>query len=57
MGALTGGNFFKYISIRIFNLRIIYKVKGKATDTLYKKPRLIIQVYNNNGKEIGRAHV
>ena len=42
----------KYTNIKIFNLRIVYKIKGKATDTLYKKSRLIIQAYNNNGKEI-----
>ena len=42
----------KYTNIKIFNLRIVYKVKGKAIDTLYKKFRLIIQAYNNNGKEI-----
>jgi hypothetical protein len=31
-----------HTNIRIFNLKIIYKVKGKATDTLYKTSRLII---------------
>ena len=32
----------KYTGVRIFNLKIIYKVKGKAIDTLYKKSRLVI---------------
>ena len=32
----------KHASVRIFNLRIIYKVKGKAMDTLYEKSRLVI---------------
>ena len=42
-GTLTGDNFFiKYIGIIIFNLKIVYKVKGKAINTLYKKSRLII---------------
>ena len=39
-------------SKRIFNLCIIYKVKGKATTTLFKKSRLVIQAYNNTGKEV-----
>ena len=32
----------KYAGVRIFNLRIVHKVKGKAIDTPYKKSRLII---------------
>ena len=37
---------------RIFNLRLVNKVKGKATESLYKKSRLVIQAYNNQGKEV-----
>jgi hypothetical protein len=37
---------------RIFNLRLVNKVKGKATKTLYKKSRLVIQAYNNKGKQV-----
>ena len=42
----------KFNKIYIFKLKIVNKIKGKATDTLFKKLRLIIQGYNNNGKEI-----
>ena len=45
-------NPIKYTGIYIFNLRLINKVKGKATDSPYKKLRLVIQVYNNNKKEV-----
>ena len=41
----------KYSGIRIFNSRLMNKVKGKATSTPYKKSQLIIQAYNNEGKE------
>ena len=47
---LTGRGVFNFIQwdpikhagVRIFNLRIVYKVKGKATDTPYEKSRLVI---------------
>src|SRR6266568_7134582 len=42
----------KYLGIQIFNLRLINEVKGKATNTPFKKLRLIIQAYNNKGKEL-----
>ena len=29
---------------------MVYKIKGKTIDKLYKKSRLVIQVYNNKGK-------
>ena len=32
----------KYTSIRIFNLRLVNEVKGKATDSPYEKLRLVI---------------
>jgi hypothetical protein len=41
----------KYSGIRIFNSRLVNKVKGKVTSTPYEKSRLVIQAYNNEGKE------
>jgi len=37
---------------QIFKSRLVREVKGKETDTPYKKSRLIIQGYNNNSKGI-----
>ena len=31
---------------------MVNKIKGKATDALFKKLRLVIQGYNNKGKEV-----
>jgi len=31
---------------------MVNKIKGKATNALFKKLRLIIQGYNNNSKEV-----
>jgi hypothetical protein len=31
---------------------MVNEIKGKATNTLYKKSRLVIQAYNNDGKEM-----
>ena len=31
---------------------MVNKIKGKATNTLFKKLRLIIQSYNNNSKKV-----
>ena len=42
----------KFDRVCIFKLRIVNKIKGKATNTLFKKLRLIIQGYNNNNKEV-----
>ena len=42
----------KHSGIQIFNLRIVNKVKGKATNSLFEKLRLVIQAYNNKGKEV-----
>ena len=42
----------KYASIRIFNSRLVNEVKGKATDKLFEKSHLVIQVYNDEGKEV-----
>ena len=44
-------NLKVYIS-RIFNFRLVNKVKGKLINLLYKKLQLIISVYNNKGKEV-----
>jgi hypothetical protein len=41
----------KYSGIRIFNLRLVNEVRGKVTSTPYKKSRLVIQAYNDEGKE------
>ncbi len=50
MDGLTAGGVFKLVEynevkhkgVRIFNSRLVNKVKGKATNTLYKKSRLVI---------------
>ncbi|KAI0991058.1 hypothetical protein K3495_g17129, partial [Podosphaera aphanis] len=42
----------KYKGVRIFNSRMVNEVKGKETDTPYEKSRLVIQAYNDEGKEI-----
>jgi len=31
---------------------MVNEIKGKATNTLFKKLRLVIQGYNNNSKEV-----
>jgi hypothetical protein len=40
----------KHKNIRIFKSRIINEIKGKATNALYEKSRLIIQGYFDEGK-------
>ena len=35
-------DFIKFNKICIFKLRIVNKIKGKATNTLFKKLRLVI---------------
>jgi len=42
----------KFNGVHIFKSRMINKIKGKATNTPFKKSRLVIQNYNNNGKEV-----
>ena len=42
----------KHSRVCIFNSRLVNKVKGKATKTLYKKSRLVIQAYNNARKQV-----
>jgi hypothetical protein len=41
----------KHNRVRIFKSRMVNKVKGKATDSLFEKSRLVIQGFNDNGKE------
>ncbi len=31
---------------------MVNKIKGKATDALFEKSKLVIQGYNDNGKEV-----
>jgi hypothetical protein len=42
----------KHDDIRIFKSRLVRKIKGKATNAPYEKSRLVIQGYQDNGKEI-----
>jgi hypothetical protein len=42
----------KHAGVRIFNSRLVNEVKGKATDIPYEKSRLVIQAYNDEGKEM-----
>jgi len=35
-------NLDKHLGVQIFNSRLVNKVKGKATNTLFEKSRLII---------------
>jgi hypothetical protein len=44
-------NLDKHSGTRIFNSRLINEVKGKVTSTPYEKSRLVIQAYNDEGKE------
>ena len=41
----------KHNRVRIFKSRMVNKVKGKATDSPFEKSRLVIQGFNDNGKE------
>jgi hypothetical protein len=42
----------QHASVRIFNSRLVNEVKGKATDMPFEKSRLVVQAYNNEGKEM-----
>ena len=42
----------KHTGIRIFKSRLIREIKGKTTDIPYEKSRLVIQDYQDNGKQI-----
>lgn len=45
-------NLTKHAGICIFNLRLVNKIKGKAIDILFEKSRLVVQAYNDKGKEM-----
>jgi hypothetical protein len=45
-------NNFKHKREQIFKSQIVREIKDKAISTLFKKSRLIIQAYNNHGKEV-----
>jgi hypothetical protein len=45
-------NNSKHGGERIFKSRIVQEIKGKATPTPFKKSRLVIQAYNDHGKEV-----
>jgi hypothetical protein len=42
----------KHRGEQIFKSQIVREIKGKATPTLFEKSCLIIQAYNNHGKEV-----
>jgi hypothetical protein len=42
----------KHLGVQIFNSRLVNKVKGKATNSPFEKSRLVVQAYNNKGKEL-----
>ena len=42
----------KFDGVRIFKSRMVNKIKGKATNTPFEKSRLVIQGYNDDGKEV-----
>jgi hypothetical protein len=42
----------KYSGTWIFNSRLVNEVKGKATSAPYEKSQLVIQAYNDKGKEL-----
>ncbi|KAF7122850.1 hypothetical protein CNMCM5793_000960 [Aspergillus hiratsukae] len=42
----------KHAGIRIFNSRLVNEIKGKATVTPFEKSQLVVQAYNDDGKEM-----
>jgi hypothetical protein len=42
----------KHLGVRIFNFRLVNEVKRKATNSSFEKSRLVVQAYNNKGKEL-----
>jgi hypothetical protein len=42
----------EHSGVRIFNSRLVNEVKGKATNTSFEKSKLVIQAYNDEGKEL-----
>ncbi|KAI0991798.1 hypothetical protein K3495_g16389, partial [Podosphaera aphanis] len=45
-------NPLEHSGVRIFKSRLVNEVKSKTTDSPYEKSRLVIQAYNDEGKEI-----
>jgi hypothetical protein len=45
-------NPIKHSGIQIFNSRLVNEIKGKAINTPFEKSRLVVQAYNNKGKEL-----
>jgi len=41
----------KHSGVRIFNSRLVNEIKGKATNMPFEKSRLVVQAYNDEGKE------
>ena len=55
--ALITNNIFRFKQFdaekhqdRIFNARVVRKIKGKNTNVLYKKLRLVIRGFSNDNK-------
>jgi len=42
----------KFNEVCIFKSKMVNEIKGKTTNAPFKKSRLVIQSYNNNGKEM-----
>ena len=38
--------------VRLFNSRFVDEVKHKGTDKAFEKSRLVVQAYNDQGKEL-----
>lgn len=51
VSALEQYDASKHSKQRIFKSRIVREIKGKQTTVPYEKSRLVIQVYNDAGKE------
>ncbi|KAI0994535.1 hypothetical protein K3495_g13645 [Podosphaera aphanis] len=41
----------KHAGVRVFNSRRVNEIKGKTTNRPYEKSRLVIQAYNDDGKD------
>jgi len=48
-------NLHEHGRTRIFKSRIVNEVKGKTTDYLYEKSRLVVQGFNDDGKRHDRV--
>lgn len=42
----------QHSGVRIFNSRLVNEIKGKTTATPFEKSRLVIQAYNDEGKDM-----